>query len=234
MSSPVLAGLLDSGISAAVSEGWERNIVASRGFRADEEGQPLQGEALPDRIGHGSRLAAIIHHHAPGCHLLNAQIFQEDFSTSAAVAAAALDWAVASGARVVNLSFGLRESREVLLRACRAAMDAGAVLLAAAPARGPAVYPAAHSGVWRITGDARCGLAEVSHLDTSQADFGFHPRPLPAPGEPEDPAGGASFAVAHATGLAAAWLAGHPGAGPEDLLAHFRERADYRGPERRG
>ncbi len=126
-------------------------------------------------VGHGSSVARTILAAAPSASIVNAQVFHDAIAAPPAAIAAALGWVVERGARVVNLSFGVRQDREVLRLACAAARAAGAILLAAAPARGSRVFPASYPGVIRVSGDARCAPDEVSRLASAQADFGACP-----------------------------------------------------------
>ncbi len=244
MSGPVLIGLLDSGVGAELGHA----VVAGRSFRLDEEDGSLSGPAGEDRLGHGSALARIIAAAAPAARFVNAQIFVSSFATAPAVVAAGLDWLVTQGVTIVNMSFGMRQDREILRRACDAACEAGLILLAAAPARGAMVYPAGYDGVVKVSGDARCAVEEISTLGGLQADFGAHPRPPvdiagvrdggPGGAGPGSAAsgrlGGASFAVAHLCGVLAHHLSGHPGTGRAAALGYLEGIARYHGPERRG
>ena len=101
------------------------------------------------------------------------------------------------------------------------------ILVAAAPARGEPVFPAAYAGVVRATGDARCGPGELSFLSTRQADFGGHVR------TGATNVAGASVGCAHVTARAAAFLSAHPGGSAAQLRAWLAGQAIYRGPERR-
>ena len=150
----VRVGVIDSGGPADDPPG-ERAMA--RAFLADGAVHPAE----PDRLGHGTAVAAIIRRAAPGAAILHAQVFGDRPLTSALRVAAALRWfaAMAPDQRpeVICLSLGLAADRAPLERACAALTDAGAVLVAAHPARGPACYPAAYPGVIAATGDARCG-----------------------------------------------------------------------------
>ena len=125
------------------------------------------------------------------------------------------------------MSFGLREDRPSLRMACERALEQGVILVAAAPARGEPVFPAAYAGVIRATGDARCAPGELSFLNTSQADFGGHVR-AGATG-----VAGASVGCAQVAARAAAFLSAHPGGSAAQLRTWLAEQASYRGPERR-
>jgi Subtilase family len=225
MTRPVVVGLVDSGVVREV-----RGVEDGQAFALDAAGAVVSGAPAPDVLGHGTALARLIRAAAPGAGLLNAQVFGTTFLAAPAAVAAAIDWVVGAGARVVNLSFGLRADRDVLRAACAAAEAAGVLLVAASAARGAPVFPAAYPGVLRVSGDARCGPEEVSDLEGEPAHFGASPVASGATGV----AGGASFACARVSGMLAAVLAREPGLGAPAVLARLRALAMYRGRERRG
>jgi len=224
MTYPVV-GLVDSGVAG---DPRARCIMATR-FRLDSAGDVIRMPVEDDPFGHGTAVAAVIAGHAPTARLANAQVFHGRGVASAAAVAEAIDWLVAAGVRLINLSLGLREDRTLLRSACRRACDGGAILLAASPARGAAVYPAAYPGVIRVTGDARCGADEISVLDTAQGDFGACVHSA----QSGRPLAGASAAVAHVTGLVAVQLGREPEMDAEQARCRLREMATYSGPERR-
>jgi hypothetical protein len=206
----LLVGLVDSGLAP----GLERQAV-----RIAEDGGV--GPAGPDRLGHGSEMARVILDLAPGAELLSAQIFDDRPAASPSRVAAALDWLAGAGARIVNLSLGLREDAPALRQACARAAALGIDLVASAPPRGAPVFPAAYPEVIAVCGDARCGPGEVSVLGGDPADFGaWNGRTRR----------GASCAAASATGLIAAWRAAG-GEGP--AAVHLREIARWHGREDR-
>lgn len=217
------AGLIDSGVGPADPG----RIVRQRMFRAAEDGGVSETDATADLLGHGSALAEILLAADPRCTLLIAQVFRDRLSCSAAQAAAALSWLVREGARLVNMSFGLRTDRPVLRAACQQAVAQGVILVAASPARGEPVYPAAYPGVIRATGDSRCSPGELSLLATAQADFGGHVRATAGS------VAGASVGCANVSAAALQFIANHPGAGQEAVRSWLASQASYRGPERR-
>jgi subtilisin family serine protease len=221
--SDVLVGLVDSGVAADLRAriAMESAFVLGRGNAVE------QRTATEDAIGHGSSIARTILVAAPAASIVNAQVFHDSITAPPVVIAAALGWVVQQGVRVVNLSFGVRQDREVLRRACETARAAGALLFAAAPARGPAVFPAGYPGVIRVCGDARCAADEVSLLGNAQADFGACAATI------DGRVRGASAATAWLTGKVAAFLAERPGAGAARIERFLESIARYRGPERR-
>jgi hypothetical protein len=204
-------GLVDSGADGVP-------LVAARRFGGD--GGPLP--VVADPTGHGTRVAALLAGHgAP--ELLLAQVFDSDRPTTAAAVAAAVDWCRAQGAGLVHLSLGLAADRALLAAAIARAVAAGCLIVAATPARGNPVYPAAYPGVIRATGDARCAPGEISRL--AAATFGGCVRPGAAGGR------GASIGAARVSrALIDSVAAGtRAGAAVQALAA----RARYDGPERR-
>ena len=207
----IRVGLVDTGGAAPRASA----VAATRTF--------TDSARTADARGHGTAVAAIILHHAPHARLLDARAFGADARAEPATIAAALHWLIAERAQLVNLSLGLRHDRAVLRAAVAASQAAGLLLIAATPARGGPVYPAAYPGVLRVTGDARCAPAEISALGGTPADYGACPRDLAGT------AGGASLATAHITGLLARGLS-RSAADPHTMLARA---ARFVGRERR-
>jgi subtilisin family serine protease len=234
----IRVALLDSG----VAERHAGRVAAARAFRLEphagssggvggESGEPPAARlAIEDGIagvtretlGHGPALADALLADARA-ELVVARVFFAALATSATQLAAALDWAVEQGAALANVSAGLRDDRVVLAAAVERAQSHGVLVVAASPARGAGVFPAAYPGVVRATGDARCALGEWSWLASGQADFGAHVR--------AGAVQGASAGCAHVSARLAALLA--DGATPEQALIALRERAHYVGPEQR-
>lgn len=213
-------GLIDSGVA--------RHATATgRSFLPAPDGGVFTEDAFPDRLGHGSALAGVLLAAVPDMALYNAQVFTGKLTCSATQVAAALCWLLEQRVQLVNMSFGLREDRPVLRATCERALDAGVILVAAAPARGDPVFPASYAGVIRATGDARCSHDEISHLDTRQADFGGNV----CVGEAG--VAGASVGCANVAARVARCLAKSPGASIEQVRVWLSCMASYRGPERR-
>jgi hypothetical protein len=180
---------------------------------------------VADPSGHGSRIADLL---AGGrtFELLLGQVFTDAGQTSGAAVAAAIDWAVARRAAVIHLSLGLGANRDVLAAAVERAIDAGCIVVAATPARGAPVYPAAYPGVLRATGDARCAPGELSCLDAWL--FGGCPR-LDLAGLP---------AASRGASIGAAWVTRAildmpVGATAPAVAAALTAGAKYFGAERR-
>lgn len=204
-------GIVDSGGPADQMRG-------ARAFLAEGD-----GPAVPDRLNHGTAVAAVLRRAAPAARLLHAQVFTDRPVTSAERVARAVAW-LAPRCDLIVLSLGLVADRPALRLACAEAAAGGTWLVAAAPARGGPCFPAAYPGVVAATGDARCGWDELSLLPG-----GVIGAWCASPERGSAGMGGASIAAARVAGhLAAAF----PGIGRDPqawLAAHVR----HIGAERR-
>ncbi|HUO96771.1 MAG TPA: hypothetical protein VMT92_11140 [Steroidobacteraceae bacterium] len=205
-------GLIDSGADRG-------RVVAARRFAADGAVAPL---VVPDPTGHGTRVAQRIAAGRDGLEFVLGQVFEAARPTSALAVAAALDWCIAEGARLVHLSLGLAADRAPLAAAVARAAATDCLIVAATPARGGPVYPAAYPRVIRATGDARCRAGELSCL--GPATFG---------GDLSSAAGGRGASIGAAAVSAALLALMGPGLRYEDALAALAARSRYDGPERR-
>ena len=196
-----------------------------------------------DAMGHGSRVARLLTDGHAVFELMLGQVFLGKVPASAAVVAAALDWAVEGGAGLIHMSLGLAADRAVLAAAVLRAVGAGCVVVAAAPARGGVAYPAAYPGVIRATGDARCGPGELSCL--GPGFFGGCPRWVVnaaedcAAGAGVDVGEGAGAGVSGGASVGAAWVTRSILSEPtkrdvREVMGIMTAKAKYLAPERRG
>ncbi len=216
-----LVGIIDSGLSDDILP----YVKASRCFTEEAYG----GEARTDQIAHGSTLARLVLEQCPSTRLLIAQIFSATRQANVMRVVEAMDWLVECGAQVINMSFGLSSPSPALLEACKRATDKGVILVASAPARGAAVYPASLPNCISVSGDARCAINQHSWFCSAQINFGANP--LVVPGEPHR-GGGASFACARFAGKIARYV----GTGfntPKSVETVLRLGASYLGREQR-
>lgn len=225
-----MIGLLDTGLSGHLAG----STRLSRRFWMDENGAIADGPARPDLMGHGTALAELIHADSPSAPIINAQVFDADGVSSAAAIAAGLRWLVENGARIINMSFGLAEDRRVLAEACSSAIQAGALLVAAVPAMGTMVFPAAYPGIVPVTGDGRCHANDISVIGNGRARFGANPRLTDAPTAQwrRGMVAGASVATARVTARLARLLLRVPEATNDHVLARLEAEAAHVGPQR--
>ena len=140
---------------------------------------------------------------------------------------AAIDWLIAQKVSVINMSFGLRNNRDILNAACQRALAKGIFLVAASPARGESVFPGSYHGVLRATGDARCNVDEFSWLNSSQADYGACVK------SSINEVTGASVGAAYMSGHIARYLSDGGEVSPVSLYKWLNEQAKYWGGEDR-
>ena len=219
----VRVGVVDSGFSE------HQKVALSAAFILRNHQLWLE-ESQPDQLGHGSQIIEIINMLAPDSEVISAQVFGDRYTTSAPQVGAAIDWLVDQGAQVINLSLGLRSDSESLRKSCERAITRGTILCASSPARGDPVFPSAYPGIFRMTGDARCGRHEISYLSSRFADFGACVRPISEAIGPS----GASVGCAHLTAHVALYMQNAEKTGFSDVQEWLAQEARYHGPERRG
>ncbi len=172
---------------------------------------------------HAAALADAVLTGCASARIENLAIFSGGLSTDAATVARALG---AVRAEVTLCAFGLTRPDPSILAAVAALLARGTTIIAASPARGVAVWPAACPGVIAVQGDARCTPGDWSHLALPHATFGACPA---IPGHPG--VAGASAAAGHLAGIAARMQAEVGTA--EDLASRLVAGAKWHGRERR-
>lgn len=185
------------------------------------EGLALDGGSWRDVHGHGTACAAALHHAGPALSVLAVRVLDERLRARAEDLAAAIDRAVAEGARVVNLSLGSPrpESARVLGPAVARAATAGSLCVAAV---GPCpTWPAELPGVLGALACRRCP-PDALLITPSPRRFRLHGWPRPGPGRgPQANPFGASFAAARLSARVALLLrAGLPPAEVAEALRH--------------
>ena len=138
----VRVAVIDSGVHAnhphiqGISGGV---AIASDGSEADD---------LLDRIGHGTCVAAVIREKAPLAELYAVKVFDRRLATDAATLAHAIGWCARHGMHLINLSLGTPnlDHAALLQAAVDQALAAGARVIAAhgyLPGTLPGVLPVA-------------------------------------------------------------------------------------------
>lgn len=220
----VRVGLVDSGVGTDLMA--SPNVLIEKDFCNVQDAPCRAADQFP---GHGDTVARLILEAVPRARLVVANIFGGQSTASVQVVTAALSWLADLNLDLVNLSFGTPKHSEGLEAACRRISSFGTLLICSSPARGGLVFPAAFDCCIAVTGDARCMPDDVSWLGTDCADFGTHS--FITPGDPES-GGGASFAAARLTGIAASLIAN--GVPRESVVETLKANCRFAGPERRG
>lgn len=189
------------------------------------------GDDFTDRAGHGTACAGIVRKKASDAELFSVRIFDESLSVRGEALVAAIRWATGQGMDVVNLSLGTTDVafREAIAEACREAVEAGVILIAAEHNEGLESYPAALPEAIGVAGGK------------IYKKYGYYYRPdeevaCVARGDEqrvcwldrrEIMIGGTSYAAPHITGIVALIREAHPGARLEKvrevLQAHALE-----------
>lgn len=164
----------------------------------------LAGAPIPNDFGHGTMVAGLIHLVAPTAKIMSLKAFNADGSASTADIVRAIYFATDNGARVINMSFGLPELSDALMRAVNYAARKGVVCVASVGNDGQnaLLYPAAFGNV--------IGVASVSQQNQQSnfSNFGFDVS-IAAPGEAlVTTYPGNHYAVAWGTSFSSAIVAG--------------------------
>ena len=190
MSSPVRIGVLDSGVCQIhlhIGKVVDGITITAEGTMPGYE----------DTLGHGTAVAAIIHHLNPEADLVAVKIFDRKLATSLPVVIRAIDWCSQHDIQVINLSLGTLnpEHRSAFEQAIVRAQAAGAVIVSALEINGAPALPGSLADVIGVM---------ASDTDEYQVSDGYGkkiftapPFPRGIPGVPrERNLSGVSFAVA--------------------------------------
>lgn len=174
---------------------------------------------------HAAAMRAAVAAGSAEARIANLVVFGDRLLTDAATVARALGRAAELAPEVVLCAFGLVRDDAEIAASCRRLVQRHILVVAAAPARGARVYPAALPGVVAVQGDARCGPETWSDLRLPHAAFGATPQLAG-----EAAIAGASVAAAHFAGHLAACAAR---VGAAHAVEEMRRRASHRGREAR-
>ena len=219
--------VIDSGVNPSHSHvkevsGGARVIKEPDGRIHCEEGD------FQDDLGHGTAITAIIRHVAPAARIYAIKIFSGSLGVTVDVLEAAMEYAMRSKARVINLSLGVGQdvTSRPIGSLCRRASEEG--ILRVASARNGSNrfgYPALLPEVIGAAADGRLGERALRYTagQTWECKASGWPRDLP--GLPrERNFRGNSFAAARVSGAVACLLEGRPAATLEGVRRMLEER----------
>ncbi|PPC79830.1 MAG: peptidase S8 [Hyphomicrobium sp.] len=197
------------------------------------------GETKPEPELHGTAIAGIVGARealtsvAPASNMLAVRAFATTGTGAARSHTMALlkamDWSVASGARVINMSFA-GPLDPLLGQAIDAAVAQGIVVIAAAGNGGPSAkpaYPGAHPKVIAVTAT---DTSDALFAQSNRGDYIAVAAPgvdiiAAAPNGAYDISSGTSMAAAHVSGVAALMLERDPKLSPDDIRKRLKESA---------
>lgn len=231
----VLVAVIDTGIDRLHPE-IAGAIAGSFDAIGAREPPDAHGTAIAGAIiAHGRLVGA-----APAARILAIRAFTTagpDAEATTMTVVRSIEYAMAQGARVINMSFaGARDP--VIARSLAQARRKGIVLVAAAGNAGPdspPLYPAADPNVIAVSAtDVDDHLLDVANRgrQIALAAPGVDVL-LPAPGARYQIATGTSFAAAHVAGIAALMIAKNPQLAPEQVRHLLVSTARDLGPKGR-
>lgn len=122
---------------AVIDSGWDytRGSTAMAGgitLYETRSGKVIAEPGAQDRLKHGTTCTSLLRLVAPECNVLPIRVFRDRLETSPKVLCYAIDFAVASGARVVNLSLATAQLQAAasISRCCSRAATADALIVA--------------------------------------------------------------------------------------------------------
>ena len=223
----VTIAVIDSGVDVKHVE-LANSVAASFDALGSKEGPHLHGTGVAGAIASHSRLMGS----APAARILAIRAFGAASGVAESnsyVILKAMDYAVAYGAQIVNMSFAGPKD-EVIERAIAATAAKGIVMVAAAGnagAKSPPLYPAANANVIAVSAtDAQDKLFAASNrgsyiaLAAPGVDI-F----LPAPDQKYQVTSGTSFSAAYISGIAALMLERNPALKRDELRATLMKTA---------
>lgn len=222
----VAVAVVDSGIDAAHPA--VHRVDRAVAFEWDPDNQQAVSTEGPhdDLFGHGTACAGIIRRAAPDAALWSVRVLGRGLTGKGLVFAAGLRWAIASGARVVNLSLSTRREDYYGLfhEIADEAAFAGVVLVCAANNVLAPTYPAQFSSVISVAAHDGSDPFCIDANLRPPVDFGAPGIDLEVPWLDGGTivSTGNSFAAPHVTGLVARILSKHPHLTPYEVKTVLR------------
>lgn len=203
--------ILDTGVYSAHEQFAGRLIWPGLDVIDDDMAPDDTGPGLA--WGHGTHVAGIVARMAPKAKLLPVRVLDSSGRGNTFLLAYAIEWAVANGATVINMSLGTEFDSQILRDAVANAVQAGVVLVAASGNQGTEQvhYPAGYDRVLGVTSVTYL-QAELRFVKSSFANYGELWVDLAAPGDGVISAminqQGAGYATWSGTSMATAFAGG--------------------------
>lgn len=206
MTQIIRVAVVDSGVHAA----HPHVGGVSGGIGIDDRGRTH--DDYVDRLGHGTAVAAAIREKAPDAEIFAIKVFDRELAATGQALVAACEQALASQARIVNLSLGTGnvDHETALAEVVGRLHESGTIVIAAGEQEGVRWLPGSLTGVWAVQLDWMVprDTCRIDRLNRQGAAFRATGFPRPIPGVPPGRnLKGLSFAVANVTGTVARLLA---------------------------
>jgi subtilisin len=217
----VTVAIVDSGVERDHPAVGGKLIKSVRVEPGEEDPVVLDDTDAIDVVGHGTACAGIIHGLAPGADIISVRVLGPDNRGKGTIFAAGLEWAIAQGATVVNLSLSSKSEAmfAVFHEIADAAYFANVLLVSAANnVPGPS-YPSLFSSVVSVASHDVADPWTWYYNPSPPVEFGAYGLDVEVAWNNGGRivATGNSFAAPHITGLAALIRAKHPGATPFEV-----------------
>jgi thermitase len=248
--SGIKVAVLDTGVANDHDDISSQVVGYANFVSADTKEDP---KADPeDKYGHGTHVAGIVAAKAnntigvagvcPDCSILDVKVLNDSGAGSSSVIANGISWAASNGAKVINMSLGLRVSSRTLEAAVNNAWSQGAVIVAAAGNAGTQakIYPGAYPNVIAVAAtdnnDAKASFSTYGKwVDVAApgvnvySTFPNHEFQLGTQNDRSmgyDVASGTSMASPVVAGVAALAWSSHTGATNTSVRANVESTAD--------
>lgn len=219
--SGVTVAIVDSGVEGTHPAVGGKLVRSVRVEPTEEDPVVLDDPEAIDVVGHGTACAGIIHGLAPGADIVSVRVLGPDNRGKGTIFAAGLEWAIAQGASVINLS--LSSKSEALFGVFHEIVDqayfANVLLVSAANnVPGPS-YPSLFSSVVSVAAHDIPDPWTWFYNPVPPVEFGAFGVDVEVAWKDGQRmvATGNSFAAPHIAGLAALIRAKHPGATPFEV-----------------
>lgn len=172
-------GVVDTGVNPWHSH-VRGNVTGCRIYRRRDGSLGEDGD-FRDSVGHGTAVAALIREALPDAEIFAVRVFDATGATYPSLVARGILRAAAARCTFVNLSLSVAPGvgDNVLGDACRAALDAGCVLVASARPERALWLPAALPGVYAVTADDTLEPGETRERGPFRLAAPGRPRRLP-------------------------------------------------------
>ncbi len=213
----VTVAVIDSGIEAAHPAIGGALTESVRVELDGDDARVIPDDPI-DAVGHGTACAGIVHALAPKATLVSVRVLGSDNRGKGLAFAAGLDWAIAQGASVVNLSLSSRSEAmfATLHDLADRAYFANCLLVSAANNVAIASYPSLFAAVVSVAAHDVHDAETWFYNPHPPVEFGAHGLDVDVAWRDGSRivATGNSFAAPHIAGLAARIRAAHPGVTP--------------------